>query len=443
MKAGIALSQLSKWLHSPIENSALSFGACVDSRLLKVGDLFFACPGQKRDGHEFLYEVYRGGAVGAVVAHGYTAPEGLNLPLIRVENPLKALQQLAATMLASRSPKIVGITGTMGKTTTKGFLAHLLASTFRVGATPGNANSQVGMPLAILNELHGDEEILVLEMGMTLPGEIRNLIEIAPPEITVITGVAHGHFEYFESLEGIARAKAEILAHPKTRMGIIDRAICHFEPFLATQCPLLTFAVDDVRAEYALLTSQDGYILTHEGKQLAHFAPPPFPGKHNLHNFLAAATVATLCGVGAEALQEASKTLTLPPKRLEIEERHGVLFVHDSYNALPVAVKAALDALPEPKSGGRKIAVLSEMRELGSISEQCHREVAEHALGRVEQLICLGEGCAPMVKVWNAAGRSPIWAADLSEITSYLQTRVHPGDVVLIKGSRLSGFATL
>lgn len=444
MKNGISLNQISKWLNSPFENSTLAFGACVDSRLLKVGDLFFACEGQRRDGHEFLYDVAARGAVGAVVRHDYLASEDLRLPLIRVENPLKGLQDLAKIVLACRSPKIVAITGSMGKTTTKGFLAQLLQSSFRVGATPGNSNSQVGLPLAILNEFHGDEEILVLEMGMTQSGHIHSLIQIAPPDIALITGVEHGHFEYFGTLEGIASAKAEILTHPKTFMGIVNRSICHFEAIANVHsCPLLTFAVNDTDAEFTLLTSKIGYRLMKDGVELAQFAPPPFPGKHNLHNFLAAATVAVICGVSVESLQMAYETLTLPSLRLQVEERNGAIFVHDSYNALPVAVKAALDSLPEPKAGGRKIAVLSEMRELGHVSEQLHREVAEYALGRVDQLLCMGQGCAPMFEIWNQAGRTPIWVSELSEIAAHLQMVVRAGDVVLIKGSRLSGFSTL
>lgn len=444
MKAGIPLNQISAWLYFPLENSTLAFGACVDSRLLKNGDLFFACAGQRSDGHAFLHAVAARGAIAAVVKHGYAAPSGLHLPLIYVEDPLKALQQVAKRVLAARASEVIAITGSMGKTTTKGFLTQLLQSTFRVGATPGNANSQIGLPLAILNEFNGDEEILVLEMGMSQAGQIHSLIQIAPPDIALITGVAHAHFESFGSLEDVAAAKAEILTHPKTRMGIVDRSICHFEAFARAQkCPLHTFAVNDAQAEFTLVASETGYRLMRTGTELAHFGAPPFPGRHNLHNFLAAASVAALCGVSATSLQAAAEALQLPSLRLQTEERNGAIFVHDSYNALPIAVKAALDSLPEPKSGGRKIAVLSEMRELGSASEQLHREIAEYALERADQLICMGQGCLPMVEVWNLAGRSPVWVSKLSEVAAYLQIGVQAGDVVLIKGSRLSGFSSL
>lgn len=447
MKSGIPLTQIAAWLHYPLvnlENPCLARGACVDSRLLKNGDLFFACAGQRCDGHAFLQDVAERGAVAAVVKQGFIPPNDLHLPLIYVEDPVKALQQVAKAVHAGRSSKVIAITGSMGKTTTKGFLTQLLRSTYRVGATPGNSNSQIGLPLSVLNEFHGDEEILVLEMGMSRSGEIRSLVQIAPPDIAIVTGVSHAHFESFDSLEGVAAAKAEILTHPKTELGIIDRSVCSFEAFAKHQsCPLHTFSVNDTEAKFTLLPSEIGYRLIHAGAELAHFAPPSFPGKHNLHNFLAAASVAALFGVGAEALQAAAKTLQLPSLRLQVEERAGAIFIHDSYNALPIAVKAALEALPEPKYGGRKIAVLSEMRELGSASDLLHREVAEYALERVDHLVCMGKGCLPMIEVWNVAGRSPEWFSELSEVADYLQTCIQPGDVVLIKGSRLSGFSTL
>lgn len=444
MKKSISLKQVSQWLHSPIENKKLTFGACVDSRLLKTGDLFFACAGERSDGHEYLKGIAMKGAAGAVVRKNYIPPSDLALPLIHVEDPLKALQKLAATLLACHSPKIVAITGSMGKTTTKEFLSQFLSSTFLVGSTPGNANSQLGLPLSILNELNGQEEILVLEMGMTHAGNIQALVEIAPPEIAVVTAVAHAHFENFDSLEEIAKAKAEILCHTKTRLGIIDQAACQFKAFTSgSHCPLQTFSLNDSCANYALVHAGKGFSLINNGKECAYFSNIPFPGKHNLHNFLAAVSAAVACGVSSEALQEISKSLKLPSFRFQIEEREGALFVHDSYNALPVAVMAALDNLPAPKAGGRKIAVLSEMRELGTLSEYFHREIGEYALKKVDVLFCMGQGCAPLIDVWHQAGRNPVWAVSLDEIALLLKEVVRPGDVVLVKGSRSSGFSSL
>lgn len=443
MKKGVPLIKLAAWIDASAKETAVAFGACVDSRLVKPGDLFFACAGERCDGHTFLCQAAQKGAVAAVVSQAYGG-EAFGLPLIRVDHPEKALQRLAKKFLAAAAPKVVAITGSMGKTTTKEFLGHLLASTYRVASTPGNYNSQLGMPLTILNQLSGDEDVIVLEMGMTMRGHIAALVEIAPPEIAVITGVALAHAENFDSLEAIALAKAEILSHPNTKVGIVDHRIGNYQQIASvSRCPLRSFAYGDDQADYTLISDGEGLLLMEDGAYRLHFEPLALPGEHNLHNFLAAAVAAKHCGVKWEAIREAAKTLSLPAQRLQIEEWQGITFVNDAYNALPIAVKAALDSLPLPKPGGRKIAVLSEMRELGAFSEQCHREVAKYALSRVDRLFCLGKECAPMHAIWSAMGRPIYWASELSELAEQLRSCIQTGDVILIKGSRTSGFSTL
>lgn len=443
MKNGIPLKKISELIHSSTDSSKLAFGACVDSRLLKGGDLFFACPGIKCDGHTFLAQAAQKGASAAVVSSTYHG-ESFGLPLIYVENPEKALQQLAKAILKSYKTKVVAITGSVGKTTTKGFLAHLLASSFRVAATPGNYNSQLGLPLTILNHLQEDTEIAVLEMGMTQAGHIASLVEIAPPDIAVITATALGHAENFDSLDAIGLAKAEILSHPKTQLGIIDCAISNYQVIAhSSRAPLISFGCDNKHADWTLVTGERSLLLMQHGAQVMDFDPLLLPGKHNLHNFLAAAVAANSCGVSWSLIQESAKTLTLPEMRLQIEEHQGITFINDSYNALPVAVKAALDSLPAPKRAGRKIAVLGEMRELGKFSLECHLEVAEYALSRVDMLFCLGKGCAPIHDLWNKAGRSVFWTLEFSELVEQLNKSLHSDDVVLIKGSRTSGLSGL
>ncbi|MGZ3733286.1 MAG: Mur ligase family protein, partial [Parachlamydiaceae bacterium] len=169
MQKGIKLNLAAHWMHASCDSDAMAFGASVDSRLTKKGDLFFACPGNKSDGHEFLKEVSMKGAVAAVVSHDYKG-DHFGLPLIRVAHPQFALQSLAKHHLSSLSTKVVAITGSAGKTTTKGFLAQLLSLKYRIAATPGNYNSQLGLPLTLLNHLSGNEEYIVLEMGMTQAG---------------------------------------------------------------------------------------------------------------------------------------------------------------------------------------------------------------------------------------------------------------------------------
>lgn len=443
MKHGISLSEIASWINAESEGAAFVFGASVDSRLLKKGDLFFACGGVKSDGHAFLEQAAQNGASAAVVAINYRGAH-FNLPLIRVPDPQKALQEIAQKYLQLVSPKVVAVTGSMGKTTTKGFLAQLLSFKYRIASTPGNYNSQLGLPLTILNCLTGQEEIAILEMGMTMKGHIRQLVQIAPPEIALITGVALAHAENFDSLESIGLAKAEILSHEKTRLGIVHRGICNYSTIkAASRCPLVSFGCEDPFADYTIRVSQSKLSLLHGGRQVAVFDPLKLPGNHNIHNFLAALIGANACGMDWESLQEAAQTLVLPAMRLQIEEREGVTYVNDAYNSLPVAVKAALDTMPAPKGGGRKIAVLSEMRELGAFSESCHRDVAVYALDKVDLMLCLGDGCAQIEAVWSASGKPVYRALALSDLAKLLQDVVQPGDVVLIKGSRSSGLSTL
>jgi UDP-N-acetylmuramoyl-tripeptide--D-alanyl-D-alanine ligase len=446
MKNGIPLKKISELIHSSTslaDSSTLAFGACVDSRLLKTGDLFFACSGNRSDGHAFIAQVAQKGASAAVVSADYNG-ECYGLPLIYVENPEKALQQLAKSLLQSSKTKVVAITGSVGKTTTKGFLAHLLTSSFRVAATPGNYNSQLGLPLTILNHLQEDTEIAVLEMGMTKAGHIASLIEIAPPDVAVITATALGHAENFDSLEAIGLAKAEILSHPKTQLGIVDFGICNYQTIAQSSCaPLTSFSCDTHHADWTLIPSKQNLQLFQHGIPVMEFDPLSLPGKHNLHNFLAAAIAAHTCGVSWRNIQESAKALILPEMRLQIEEHHGITFINDSYNSLPIAVQAALDSLPTPKRDGRKIAVLGEMRELGQFSLKCHLEVAEYALPRVDMLFCLGKECASMHDLWKKAGRQVFWLLEFSELVEQLRKFLRPDDVVLIKGSRTSGLSGL
>lgn len=442
MKNGLSLKIISQWLESPIDSSDKAYGACIDTRLLKKGDLFFACKGNRMDGHDFLFQAAQKGAVGAVVSKGYSA-DGLNFPLIKVDDPSESLQILAKKYLENFPVKIVAVTGSMGKTTTKGFIAQLLASQFCVASTPGNYNSQLGLPLTVLNELSGSEDALVLEMGMTKKGQIARLVQIAPPDIALITGVALAHSENFDSLEEIANAKMEILSHSKTQLGIIDHQIYKYGNLKNFQNPIVSFSLLENESDYSLKATDLGLSLLQHGREVISFAPLSFPGKHNIHNFLAALIAANHFGVSWEALKEAAKSLHLPVLRLENVEWNGVLFINDAYNALPIAVKAALDSLPSPKSKGRKIAVLSDMRELGKFSQNCHYEIGEYALNKVDEIICFGEECKPLYDLWMAEKKPIFWASNHEEIINKLQATIRYGDVVLIKGSQASGFSKL
>jgi UDP-N-acetylmuramoyl-tripeptide--D-alanyl-D-alanine ligase len=411
-------------------------GVSVDSRLVKKGDLFFALPGAQVDGHQFLSEAAAKGCEAAIVSKGY---EGIDhgMVLIRVEDPLTALQEMARQVLALRRPKIIAVTGSVGKTTTKEFIAGLLKNNYRVSVSPGNSNSQIGLPLSILNHTTGNEEILILEMGMTHAGHVSRLIEIAPPDIALITMVALVHAGNFEGLSDIGRAKAEIFAHRKTSIGILHRQIENYDELCGVgACQKLSFAVECSNADYSLANEKQKGLLIQEPDESFRINQLKIPGIHNLHNFLGAVVVARCLKMRWDEINLAAMALALPEMRFEIVEKQGAVFVNDSYNASEISAKAALDSLPEPKPGGKRIAVIGEMLELGKFSDQCHAAVGKFALDRVDRMLCLGENCKAIQNVWNAAGRPVELFMDRADIVHALKKELQTGDVVLLKGSR-------
>lgn len=416
-------------------------GYCVDSRLIKNGELFFALPGAKVDGHTYLEEVAKKGALAAVVSKSYSG-SNFGLLLIPVDDVLKTFQGIATTVLAKRNPQIVAVTGSVGKTTTKDFIGTLLKQKYRVAVTPGNSNSQIGIPLAILNHTKGDEEILVIEMGMTDRGHISKLVQIAPPDVAVITTTALVHPLKFDNgnetqtIGAIGLAKAEIFSHPKTVLGILQRDIVNFDQLCKIgNSQKISFSINNPEADFYLRSAGEKIeIVSSNGK--VSIDAFNLPGEHNRQNFLAAVAVARHFDLSWEQISEGMRHLKLPERRLQYVEKHGVLFVNDAYNACSVSLNAALKSLPKPKEGGRTFAVIGYIVELGSFSKKCHLEVGETALKYVDKVFCLGKECEPIWELWQNNQRPVEWTLDRKELTESLRKQIREGDVVLLKGSR-------
>ncbi|MGK5595158.1 MAG: UDP-N-acetylmuramoyl-tripeptide--D-alanyl-D-alanine ligase [Parachlamydiaceae bacterium] len=392
----------------------------TDAREIAPGDVFIAIKGQRVDGHQFVQEAFFKGAACAIVDHSFSGESG---PLLRSTQPLQSIQTAAARLLQLRKTKVIGITGSVGKTSTKEFLTTLLEKTFIVGRTYGNQNSQLGLPLTILNHTHGLEDYLVLEMGMTEPGQIAQLTQIAPPTLAMITQIALVHAENFSSLEEIAEAKMEIFSHSMTQLKV-----CPFEWKEDGYCH---FSLVEPRADYYL----EGSSLYERGLFLGSLNLPKI-GMHYHHNLLGAISLARHLGLSFREINEQIACLKLPKQRSEVKIKQGVMFVDDSYNASAISVKAALNSLPEPIRGkGIKVAVLGSMLELGKFSSACHIDVAKEALKTVDYLFCFGEECAPMVDIWREQQRPAYLFGHLSELTNALKGLVKEGDIVLVKGS--------
>lgn len=382
----------------------------IDSRKVVEGALFFALKGAKVDGHDFLREVAEGGAYGAVVSKKYTGP-GYGLELLFVEDVLGALQNLAKVMLEERNIKVIGVTGSVGKTTTKDMISHILSMKYKVHFTKRSYNSQAMLPVTIL-EAEGDEDYMVLEMAMSKAGQIKQLVSIAPPSIVVLTPITYCHSENFDSLGEIAAAKAEIFCM-NTEYAVLHIDSAKFPAVYAScLCKNILYP-----AKIPLIS--------------------PYKESHFKDNFVAAYEVARYVGMSDNEIRLASLSLQgkSSQHRFEKVERNGVLFIDDSYNANVLSTCAALDNLPEPQKGGRKIFVFGEMKELGSAIGVCHSLVTKKALEKVDMVLTIGKETKDMVHSFNQVGKQGYYHYDYRALKSKLFDIVKEGDVVLIKGS--------
>lgn len=427
--------QVAKWLGCDAKVNGTISGFKQDSRLVVPGDLFFAMMGERVDGHTYLAEVAAKGAVGAVVSRQYSG-EDYGMALLFVDDVLASLQQLAKTVHAQRRCRVIGVTGSVGKTTTKEFIATLLEGKFYVGKTPGNSNSQVSVPLSILNSA-GDEEVFVMEMGMTLPHQIEKLIDIASPEVAIVTKIALAHVQFFpDGIEGIASAKTEIFSHPKTRLGIMNHQVAQFASAKTGTCHKMTYAMSGDAAAADLLLFRDGALFyVQEGNERSPTFSLPFEADHLCENFLGAAAIARAMGMQWSEIIPQAQKLTVFMRRFETVKKNGIVFINDSYNANVTSMRAALTNLPAPSYGKKRIAVLGAMKELGPYTVQCHWEVAQIALSHIDHLLCMGEECVTMVDCFQKQNRPVELFDDLESIKRRLFEIAEEGDVVLLKGS--------
>jgi len=381
-----------------------------DSRTVQKGGVFFALKGKHYDGHDFLESVAQKGGYAAVVDKTYLGP-GFGLELFFVQDVLEALQTLASAMLREKGMKVIAVTGSVGKTTTKEMIYALISMKFKVHATKGNSNTKITLPITIL-EAKGDEEFLLLEMGMTEKGQIRALTAIAPPYIAVLTQITYCHSENFPSIEAIAEAKGEIFL-PETTFGVIHHQSARFDG-VYRQC----FCKNVLYPRAIPVVS-------------------PYKETHFSENFCAAYEVATFLGMTDSQIQLASLTLVgkAVPHRFQKIVRDGVLFIDDSYNASALSTVAALDNLPSPDKGGRKILVFGEMKELGDATLSSHQIVADKALDSVDIVFCIGRGAKVIFDRFIQKGKESHYFYDYRTLKEALYKKVKKGDVVLLKGA--------
>ena len=427
-------------------------GYSIDSRTIKPGELFFAIRGENIDGHRFVSTALAFGACAAVVANDAVL-EGIGdeSKLLRVSDTLVALQQLAHEVLARWNRPLIAITGSAGKTTTKDLTALLLGQQYRVLKTAGNFNNAFGLPLSILKLISdgkqfSDFDLIVLEMGMNHAGEIRDLCKIAPPSVGVVTIVAPVHLEFFNSIEEIADAKAELVES----LGPNGLALLNADDPLVSRMSTRhsgttrTFGIDnpaDIMAtqiEPVGLNQTSFKLSTPKGSARVVM---PLIGRHNLYNALAAAAVADHFGMTPGAIAEA--LLTAEPSKMRgqvLRFAAGFTVVDDSYNSNPRALAEMLKSVGRMADFKRRIAVLGEMLELGPAAAQMHRESGHIAVAENFDVVIGVRGLAEEIVKGAIEHGLPaeraIFCENSDAAAQLLVGMITEGDIVLVKGSR-------
>jgi UDP-N-acetylmuramoyl-tripeptide--D-alanyl-D-alanine ligase len=402
--------------------------AVVDTRAISEGDLFVGLVGENVDGGRFAADALAAGAWGVLVAPRHAS--GLSGgAVLTADDPLWALQRLATAWRRELDPAVIGVTGSVGKTSTKQLIAALITPHRRVAANPANFNTEIGLPLAVLAAPEGTE-VLVLEMGMRGFGQIDELARIAEPDVGVITNIGPVHVELVGSLEGVARAKAELLAH--VPVGIIPDGVEALEPYLRPDLDVVRVGRD------VFLEDFDPPRVRVLSRELRVELEVPFTSRHQLVNLLSAVAAAQAVGVEPSGRVDVSfgalrgEHVSLPS---------GAVVINDCYNANPLSMRAALDDLATQAPEGRRVAVLGDMLELGPEELAAHRELGEYAASTgVDVLIAVGPLSEATAEAFS--GETHV-VADAAAAAALAQELVAPGDVVLVKASRGIGLETV
>ncbi len=420
-------------------------GVVMDSRKIEPGNLFVAIKGERVDGHDFLNQVFEKGAYAAVVDH---VPKGVTGTCIVVKDTVKALQDIAEWYRRSLDVKVIGITGSVGKTSTKEVVASVLSEHFKVHKTDGNYNNEIGLPLTVLT-IEEDDEIAVLEMGISDFGEMRVLSKVARPDICVITNIGQCHLEFLHDRDGILKAKSEIFEYmnPNGRIylnGDDDK--------LRT----LTQVNGIKPVFFGLSEENDAHPANFEAlglkgsrmqvvlKGSAFDAEIHMLGKHMVSNAMAAAQIAHDLGMNEAQIAKGLKNAKTIDGRLKLIPYNKGYIIDDCYNASPASMKAAIDTLVY--ADGRRVAILGDMFELGEDSDAMHAEVGAYAVeAGIDKLVCVGANCKHM---YNAAlakkGKTGIgYYPTLDGLLAHIKAELKPGDNILLKSSHGMEFSKI
>lgn len=426
-------------------------GVCTDSRTVTARDLFFALRGPRFDGHDFVVDALRRGAVAAVVEQRRAAALEAALVaaglartsaalLIEVDDTVAALGRLAAYHRRLSAAQVIGVVGSNGKTTTKAMIHHILSGRLRGRCSPASFNNSVGVPLTLLSAEAGDE-YLVVEIGTNHRGEIAALGAIVQPDLVVLTCIGEEHLEGLGSIEGVAEEECSIFAHVAPG-GFAAVNIDHplVRRYLPAEGPhVVTFGRSPEADVRLTVLGYDRSWLRFTLNERFQFRLP-LVGVHNAVNAAGAVTVARRFGLDYAEAAVRLESFVLPPMRNELIQIAGATLINDAYNANPQSATAAIETLEQMPCTGRRIAVFGEMRELGSQSAELHRRVAQRLRdSSIQHVILVGEGTGPMQEALSSNGLfgpSVESCPDVPSCLDRLAATVRPGDVVLLKASR-------
>jgi UDP-N-acetylmuramoyl-tripeptide--D-alanyl-D-alanine ligase len=424
-------------------------GVSIDSRTLRAGELFIAIHGPRHDGHDHVAEAVEHGAVAAVVAEPLVSRYAgwVSDRCITVPDTFEALKGLARAVREAWGGKVAGVTGSVGKTTTKEILAALLGAKLRILKSEGNFNNEYGLPLTLFR-LEETDQAAVLEMGMSRRGELARLAAIAKPDIGVVTRVAPAHLEFFSSVDEIALAKRELIEGLNGRDSIAvlnadDALVAAF----AFKAPgrVLTYGIErpaDFRAEEIEDRGALGSTFTlvaGGGRTRLDLA---LAGRHVISNALAALAAASVWNIGAGEAQSVFRAMRAPAMRGELLRfSNGAAIINDSYNSSPAALHAMITLLAATPNHRRRILAAGEMRELGTSAPQLHREAGQFAAesGKIDWIVGVAGAAAQIVEGAISAGfpkAQTKFLANSADAAQFLQSLVEPGDLLLVKGSR-------
>ncbi|MEM8954871.1 MAG: UDP-N-acetylmuramoyl-tripeptide--D-alanyl-D-alanine ligase [Verrucomicrobiota bacterium] len=418
-----------------------AIGVSTDSRTIGKGDVFVALKGEHFDGHDYLEEVAGKGCAAVVVSELPASSEVVECGIIHVGDTLLALQEMGKAYRRALDLKVVVITGSSGKTSTKDMIEGVLRQRYSVNATRGNLNNHIGLPLTILGT-EADHECGVWEIGMNHPGEIEVLAEIAGPDIGVITNVGTAHIEFMGSRDGIAREKG-MLAEAVSQDGcVVLNAGDDYTDAIAGRAAarVVRAGIEAGDIVGRLVRPEAGgsvFVMEAGGKEREIHIP--VPGRHMVGNALLAAAVGVELGLSVEEIAAGLGEMTLTGGRLERKERDGVTYLDDSYNANPDSMRAALETLAGERVNGKRIAVLGRMAELGETAEAAHRELGGRVVSHgIDLLVTVGVE-ADLIGEGAGSGVESRHYATHAEAVRALRDTLAPGDVVLLKGSRSAG----